>query len=150
MTLRLSERVLAMSVFRGREIDVLEVVFLALIGISCLLQLVGNTEPTSIALLLPAAFRTVWLIMMTVGSIGALAGIFWPKDLIDGILLEIIGLAWVAVSVLIYGAAQEVAVVVNGSALGGLMAGSLTILIGLGFGLKAMRLQGVIERLKKK
>lgn len=145
----LTERVLRLTTYKGREIDTIEVMFFVLIGFSCLLQLIGNTQPGSIALLLPQTFRTVWLGAMLIGSIAGLAGIFWPRRIVDAILLEIVGLAWVSIALVVYGSAQEVAVVVSESPLGGLMSGALTILIGLGFGIKALRLQGVIERLKK-
>lgn len=146
---RLTERVLRLTTYKGREIDTIEVMFFVLIGFSCLLQLIGNTQPGSIALLLPQTFRTVWLGAMLLGSIAGLAGIFWPRRIVDAILLEIVGLAWVSIALVVYGSAQGVAVVVSESPLGGLMSGALTILIGLGFSIKALRLQGVIERLKK-
>lgn len=71
---RLSEHVLRWSVYKGREVDTMEVMFLLLIGLSGLAQIVGNTEPGSIAMLLPQAFRTVWLILLMVGSCVALTG----------------------------------------------------------------------------
>ena len=149
MPFRLSERALRASTYKGRVLDPMEVMFLVLIMFSTLLQLAGNTQPTSIALLLPSAFRTTWLVIMMLGSVAALLGVFWPRRFVDGILLEITGLTAVSFAVVIYGAAQMVAVTINHAALGGLMSGALTILLGLAFGLKALRLQGEIERLKK-
>lgn len=145
----LSERVLRVTVYRGRELDTMEVTFLGLIGLSSLFQVIGNTAPNSISMLLPHTFRVVWLVILFLGSVVGLAGIFWPKQIVDAILLEIVGLTWVFFAIIIYGSAQIVAVVANGSALGSVMSGSITILLGLSFGLKALRLQGVIERLKK-
>jgi len=146
---RMSERVLRWSVYKGREVDVLELVFLLLIGLSSLLQIAGNTQPGSISLLLPHAFRTTWLIILSLGSFAAVLGIFWPRQQVDAILFEISGLTAVFVGLVIYGAAQIVTVVINHSSSGSAMSGALVILIGLGFGFKALRLQGVIERLKK-
>lgn len=133
----------------GPSVDPLELTFLAMIGLSCVGQLAAATEPGAIALLLPQAFRTVWLVILMLGCFVAFIGVLWPFDRIDSMLMEIIGLTWVFVALLIYGAAQIVAVFIMHAPLGSTLAGILVLLIGAGFGVKAMRLQRVIERLKK-
>lgn len=131
------------------EMDPLETLFLIVLGGSGLLQVFSGATPGSIDALMPHTFRNIWLVMLTLGSIVALVGIFWPRAKADGLLLESVGLACVGVAVMIYGAAQIVATVAildnPGSAV---LTGPITITLGIAFWWKHRRIQRVIERLK--
>jgi hypothetical protein len=129
--------------------DPLEVLFLFVFMVSGAAQAVSGAKPGSINALLPETFRIIWLILLTVGSLIALVGIFWPWRTSDGIITESIGLAWVAISIVVYGAGQAVAVSFSQNPGGAILSGPLTICLGLAFWFKHRRLQALIDRLKE-
>lgn len=131
------------------EMDPLETLFLVVFAASGLIQLSTGARPGSIDSLLPDVFRIVWLVILTLGSLLALAGIFWPYKKSDALIIESVGLAWVGVGVIIYGMAQVAAAFLISSPGSVVLAGPLTITLGIAFFWRHRRLQKVIERLKK-
>jgi hypothetical protein len=125
------------------------VLFLVVFAMSGAAQAASGAKPGSIDALLPETFRVVWLILITMGSLIALAGIFWPWKATDGVITESIGLAWVAIGIVVYGAAQIVASFSTDNPAGAILAGPLTICLGLAFWWKHRRLQALIDRLKE-
>jgi hypothetical protein len=130
-------------------VDPLEVLFLLVFAMSGAAQAISGAKPGSIDALLPETFRVIWLILITIGSLIALAGIFWPWNSVDGVITESIGLAWVAIGIVVYGAAQIVASLNTENPAGAILAGPLTICLGLAFWWKHRRLQLLIDRLKE-
>ncbi|MBM4617965.1 hypothetical protein GS534_24215 [Rhodococcus hoagii] len=132
------------------ELDPLETMFLIVLGLSGFLQIATGARPGSVDTLMPNAFRVLWLIMLTLGCVVALVGVFYPKDKPTGLLIESVGLAGVGVAVIIYGLAQLVATIAvydnPGSAI---LTGPMTLTLGIAFWWKHRRLQQVIERLKQ-
>lgn len=132
------------------EIDPLETLFLIVFAISGLAQAATGARPGSIDSLLPGPLRVTWLLILTLGAIAALAGIFWPGKKSDALILESIGLAWVGVAVIIYGLAIGVAAIfIAQIPSNATIAAPTTIMLGIAFYWKHRRMQRIIERLKR-
>lgn len=138
--------VLSLAGSRRRR-DPFEILFSAVFAVSGAMQLITGAKPGSVAELLPGWFRIIWLGMMTAGAIGVLLGVFW-RNPAGGIIIESVGLAAVAYSIIIYGAGIVVAsALASGS--GSVLAGPLTIVLGAAFWWKRHQLRAEIKRMSE-
>jgi hypothetical protein len=131
-----------------RDMDPLEVLFLAVFLMSGIFQSITGARPGSIDVVMPETFRLLWLLMLTLGSAIALIGIFWRGDRVTAMITESVGLAWVSLSLIIYGAAAIVATSLTDQPTSGTLGGPLIIVLGIAFGWKHRRIQRLVNRLK--
>lgn len=133
----------------GAEMDPLEVMFLIVFVMSGSAQLISGARPGSIDVVMPEMFRLIWLLMLLIGSLTALTGIFYHGHRVTGMMIESVGLAWISISLIIYGAAAMVAVSISDQAVvSGSLAGPMIIVLGIAFGWKRHRIQRLVNRLK--
>src|SRR5207253_2498162 len=89
----------------GADVDPLEVMFLIVFLMSGGAQLVSGARPGSIDAVMPETFRLIWLLMLLIGTVISLVGIFWTGHKVVSMMIESVGLAWVSISLIIYGLA---------------------------------------------
>jgi hypothetical protein len=65
----------------------------------------GYARPAAFHNILPAWGRIVWGVLMAVGGIAAVAGLYWPGDPVDGILIKRVGMVALGPSMIAYGLA---------------------------------------------
>lgn len=128
-----------------RERDPFEVIFSAVFAVSGAVQLVSGAVPGSMAELLPGWYRYVWLAMVTLGSVSVLAGVYW-RNRVSGLFIESWGLSAVAISVAFYGSGIMYVTIQSGNG-ASVLAGPLTIALGLAFWWKRVQLRRVIKEL---
>lgn len=129
--------------------DPLEVLFLLAFGMSSIVQGLNREVPSSVETILPPAARSVWLVILGLGSFVAIIGIFWPGKKSDALLVESVGLGWVSLMIIGYGVMQLLAAYFNDRLGQNFMSGLMVLILGLAFGLKQRRIQAVIDRLKE-
>ena len=130
------------------EMDPLEGIFLLVCALSSIGQIFSGARPGSLEAVLPQAFQNIWLIVFSLGAFIGMTGICWLGRRLDAILIESVGLAWVGLTLVIYGFAQIIAAFQIENVGGALMAGPLTIVLGIAFFWKHRRIQRVLDRLK--
>lgn len=124
-----------------RPKDPFEIAISFVMLISGIAQVIGSATPSSVSLLLPPIVRYIWLFMATVGALGVLVGTFW-REPVTGIFIERIGLTAAGWGLVIYGVAVSWA-----SWPASIIAGPLTLILGLAFFWKAHQLSVRIKEL---
>lgn len=66
---------------------------------------IGYTQPASFEDALPPWGQRVWGALMLLGGLAAVAGLFWPWDPVDGVLIKRVGLATLCPALIAYGMA---------------------------------------------
>lgn len=133
----------------GAEMDPLEVMFLVVFIMSGSAQLVSGARPGSIDMVMPESARLIWLLMLLIGSVLSLSGIFYHGHKVTAMMIESVGLAWVSISLIIYGGAAIVAVSMSDQQVAsGSLGGPMIIVLGIAFGWKRHRIQRLVNRLK--
>lgn len=65
----------------------------------------GYARPPSIQAALPGWLRGVWGVLLLIGGLAAVIGLYWPWDALDAILIKRVGLLAAAGGTLAYGVA---------------------------------------------
>ena len=131
------------------NLDPLETLFLIVFAFSGAVQLVSGVRPGSIDASMPPAFRTVWMWIFLIGSVVALAGCLWLGNRVNGLTFEHIGLWWVGLALVVYGGAQIYAATkTEMPASGAILAGPLTITLGVAFIWKAVKIKQTLNGFK--
>src|SRR5437879_10356029 len=86
-----------------QQYDAFEVILSAVFGLSGVLQLFVRPVPTSSSALLPDPFRYTWLLVMIIGCVATLVGVFSPR--VWGYIVEQVGLFATGGSIVVIGAA---------------------------------------------
>lgn len=82
-----------------------EAFLLAVIALQGFLVLAGLSKPASIVSLLPNTFRIIWALLMLVGGVTSLAGLYWPGTPFTGCEVKRVGLIASGFGALAYGVA---------------------------------------------
>lgn len=82
--------------------DPLEIMVCSLFLVSCVGQILSGEVPNAIAALIPNWFRYLWLVLISLGCVVTLAGVFW-RNHVTGMFIEQVGLMAIGGSVLFYG-----------------------------------------------
>ncbi|MFF7941184.1 hypothetical protein ACFZC5_15835 [Nocardia gamkensis] len=82
--------------------DPFEVVLCAVFGVSMLLQCIYGPPPASATTAMPSGFRTLWLVLMLIGCVATLVGLFARR--VWGYLVEQVGLGALGWSLVAFGA----------------------------------------------
>lgn len=82
--------------------DPLAVFLLALALFSGLGFVFGKPTSNSLEASLPHWATVLWGLMLTIGSLASLVGMYWPGDIRDGLLIKRIGMAALASSAVVY------------------------------------------------
>jgi hypothetical protein len=67
--------------------------------------LLGAARPTSIELALPTLLRVLWAVLLLVGGVAVLTGLYWPGSPLTGVEIKRPGLVAVGGAALAYGVA---------------------------------------------
>lgn len=112
--------------------DPFEVVLCAVFGMSALLQAIYGPPPGSATSSMPPGFRVLWLVLMLIGCLATLVGVFARR--VWGYLVEQIGLGALGWSLMAFGA-QLLAMQLQHRTLGPatILGGPLPIALGLAF-----------------
>lgn len=127
-----------------RPRDPFEVMFSASLTLSALVQLLFGAAPGSLIDLLPQWALLVWVLLVLVGGVATLAGVFW-RDRITGLFIESIGLSSTAFGLGTYALAIN-AVSVDGR---GNFAAALTFMLAVAFAWKYIQVRGILRRLPR-
>jgi hypothetical protein len=65
----------------------------------------GYARPLSLENTLTPTLRVLWGSLLTLGGVAAVAGLYWPWDPVDGVLVKRVGLIGLALATLAYGIA---------------------------------------------
>ena len=104
------------------------------------LFLLGLTKPASIARSLDPMFQVVWALLMAVGGITALAGMYWPGREFTGARVKIAGLIGAGGGAAAYGAGL---LLLNGSA--GRGTGFWAVLVGVSCLHRALQVSRILR-----
>lgn len=88
------------------EPNVMEIFLLGLSLLTAFTLLVAGPRQFSVDLLLGPAWTVIWGVMLTVGAIAVLTGIFWRGHAVVGVALQQLGYAAFAVTALARAVAQ--------------------------------------------
>ncbi|WP_039799463.1 hypothetical protein [Nocardia araoensis] len=112
--------------------DPFEVVLCAVFGVSMLLQCVYGPPPGSATAAMPPGFRTLWLVLMVIGCLATLVGLFARR--VWGYLVEQVGLGALGWSLVAFGA-QLLLLQIQHRTLGAasILGGPLPIALGVAF-----------------